>query len=58
MARVSKRKNRRKPRLRVEKEARRRARQGVGPPPPGRVITDKRLKPPKYKKELIEEEIE
>jgi hypothetical protein len=47
-----------KPRLRVATEARRRARLGVGLPPPERVIVEKRDKPPKHKKtlgELIEE---
>jgi hypothetical protein len=36
-------------------EARRRARELAGPPPAGRVIPDKRLKPPKHKKKLVEE---
>jgi DNA-directed RNA polymerase subunit K/omega len=36
-------------------EARRRARELAGPPPAARVIPDKRLKPPKHKKKLIEE---
>jgi hypothetical protein len=36
-------------------EARRRARESAGPPPAARVIPDKRLKPPKHKKKLIEE---
>jgi hypothetical protein len=36
----------------VGKEARRRARLGIGTPPAERVITDKRLKPPKHKKPL------
>lgn len=40
----------RKPRFKVPKEARRRARLGVGMPPPGRTIINKRLKPPKHKK--------
>jgi hypothetical protein len=39
----------RKPRLRVEKEARRRARLQIGPPPAERTIPDKRRKPPKHK---------
>lgn len=56
MARKSQRKKR--PRLRVHKEARRRARLGVGLPPPERVIVDKRLKPPKHKKPLAEDELE
>ncbi len=47
---------RKRQRLRVEKEARRRARQGIGPPPPQRVIVDKRLKPPKHKKPLTEDD--
>jgi len=36
-------------------EARRRAREFAGPPPAARVIPDKRLKPPKHKTKLIEE---
>jgi hypothetical protein len=36
-------------------EARRRAREIAGPPPAARVIPDKRLKPPKHKRKLIEE---
>ena len=36
-------------------EARRRARELAGPPPAARVIPDKRLKPPKHKKKLLEE---
>jgi hypothetical protein len=36
-------------------EARRRARELAGPPPPARVIPDKRLKPPKHKKTLLED---
>jgi len=47
-----------KPRLRVEKEARRRARLGIGMPPPERVIVEKRNKPPKHKKKLTELEDE
>ncbi len=39
-----------KPKLRVGKEARRRARLGIGMPPAARVIMDKRDKPPKHKK--------
>jgi hypothetical protein len=46
---------RRKPRFRAEKEARRRARLAAGPPQPVRVITDKRKKPVKHKKLLVEE---
>jgi hypothetical protein len=44
--------------FRASKEARRRARLGIGMPPPERTIPDKRLKPPKHKKkplELLEE---
>jgi hypothetical protein len=55
MARKSK---RNKPRLRVAKEARRRARQGIGLPPPERVIIDKRRRPPKHRKALIEDALE
>jgi hypothetical protein len=36
------------------REARRRAREAAGPPPPERIIPDKRLKAPKHKKDLIE----
>jgi hypothetical protein len=36
-------------------EARRRARELAGSPPAARVIPDKRLKPPKHKKKLMEE---
>jgi hypothetical protein len=36
-------------------ETRRQARELVGTPPPTRVIPDKRSKPPKHKKELLEE---
>lgn len=38
-----------KPRIKVGKEARRRARLGVGLPPPARVIPNKRAKPGKHK---------
>ena len=37
------------------REARRRAREVAGPPPAERVIPDKRLKPPKHKKKLLED---
>lgn len=47
-----------KPRIRVEKEARRRARLGVGMPPAARVVPDKRLKPPKHKKRIIPTDVE
>jgi hypothetical protein len=43
-----------KSRLRVGKEARRRARLGIGMPPAGRVIVDKRDKPPKHKERLAD----
>lgn len=55
MPRASKRK---KKRLRVAKETKRRARLGLGLPPPERVIIDKRLKPPKHKKPLVIEDWE
>jgi hypothetical protein len=45
---------RKKPRLKVAKEARRRARAGIGLPPAERIIIDKRLKPPKHKKTLVD----
>jgi hypothetical protein len=40
--------------FRVGKEARRRARLGIGMPPPERTIPDKRLKPPKHKKKPLD----
>ena len=40
------------------KEARRRARHSAGLPPSGRVIPDKRLRPPKHKKKILEAEID
>jgi hypothetical protein len=45
--------SKKKPRLRVEKEARRRARLGIGMPPAARVIPDKREKPVKHKKRIV-----
>jgi len=45
--------SKKKPRLRVEKEARRRARLGIGMPPGERVIPDKRENPVKHKKKII-----
>jgi len=36
-------------------EARRRARENAGTPPAARVIPDKRLKPTKHKKKLLED---
>jgi hypothetical protein len=44
--------HRKKGQLRVTKEARRRARLGVGLPPAERTIPNKREKPPKHKKTL------
>jgi hypothetical protein len=41
--------------FRAGREARRVAREVVGIPPPARVVTDKRNKPPKHKKPLREE---
>jgi hypothetical protein len=49
---------RKKPRLKVTKEARRRARLGIGLPPPERTIPNKRFKPPKHKKTLLDLENE
>jgi hypothetical protein len=40
--------------FRAGKEARRRARLGIGMPPPERVIPDKKNKPPKHKKKPLE----
>lgn len=48
-----------KSRLRKGTEARRRARLGIGMPPPERVVVEKRRKPPKHKKtlgDLLQEE--
>jgi hypothetical protein len=45
-------KRKKKDRLRVGKEARRRARLGIGLPPPERMIPDKKEKPAKHKKTL------
>jgi len=45
---------RKKQKLRVAKEARRRARLGIGLPPAERVIPDKRKKPSKHKKPRLE----
>jgi hypothetical protein len=53
---MSRSKTRSKPKkFTVAGEARRRARELAGPPPAARVIPDKRLKPPKHKKKLLEE---
>ena len=46
---------RRKKRFTAAKEAKRVAREVVGRPPAERVIANKRHKPPKHKKPLIEE---
>jgi hypothetical protein len=43
--------------LDVAKEARRRAREAVGQVPAARFIPDKRRKPPKHKKRILEEEM-
>jgi hypothetical protein len=43
-----------KSRWKVSRESRRRARLGIGMPPPERIIVDKRLKPPKHKKPLAD----
>jgi hypothetical protein len=49
-------KSKRKPsKFTAGREARRRAREMAGPPPAERVIPDKRLKPPKHKKKLLED---
>lgn len=47
--------SRRRKKLAAGKEVRRIARTLVGQPRPERVIPDKRKKPPKYKKPLLEE---
>ena len=54
MARKAKKK---KDRIRVQKEARRLARLGVGMPPTERTIPDKRKKAPKHKKTLVAPEL-
>ncbi|HTR47957.1 MAG TPA: hypothetical protein VMM16_11290 [Verrucomicrobiae bacterium] len=43
---------RKKPRLKVAKEAKRRARLGIGLPPTERVIPNKRDRPPKHKRTM------
>jgi hypothetical protein len=43
-----------KRRFQIHKEARRRARLGIGMPLPGRAIPDKRRKPPKHKKSTLD----
>jgi hypothetical protein len=48
----------RKPgKFRATTEARRQARILVGQPPAERVVPDKRKKPPKHKKKIIEEQL-
>ena len=46
--------HKKKPRWGVGREARRRARLGIGMPPPQRVIIEKRHKPPKHKSKLTD----
>lgn len=48
--------SRRKKKLSAGKEARRVARTLVGQPRPERIIPDKRKKPPKHKKEVLDQE--
>jgi hypothetical protein len=45
-----------KSKFKVATEARRRARLGIGPPPAERTIPDKRSKPVKHKKQIVEPE--
>jgi hypothetical protein len=45
---------RKKSKFKVAKEAKRRARLGIGLPPPERVIVEKRYKPAKHKQTLGE----
>ena len=45
-------KNRKRAKLKVAKEAKRRARSGIGLPPPERIIVEKRHRPPKHKPTL------
>ncbi len=52
---LAKKKSRRK--YSAAKEARRRARELAGQPPAQRVLRDKRRKPPKHKKQWIEQEL-
>ncbi|HEV2491101.1 MAG TPA: hypothetical protein VGT03_14950 [Candidatus Acidoferrales bacterium] len=55
LSRMVKRKKKRK--FQKGAETRRLARETVGTPPPARVIPDRRLKPAKHKKRLLEEEL-
>lgn len=48
---------RKKTKFKVGREARRRARLGIGMPPAERTIPDKREKPPRHKKPLGEESV-
>jgi hypothetical protein len=50
-------KSRIKSKVDLAKEARRRARDRAGLPPGSRVIPDKRRKPPKHKKRILDEEL-
>jgi hypothetical protein len=53
--RMSLKKNiKKKPRIKVAKEARRRARLEIGAPPAERIIPDKRTKPLKHKKKIVD----
>jgi hypothetical protein len=47
----------RKQKFTAAREAKRRARLAAGTPPPARIIQDKRLKPPKHKKRILEEQV-
>jgi hypothetical protein len=47
-------KQRKRSKLKVAKEAKRRARSGIGLPPPERVIVEKRDRAPKHKPTLSE----
>jgi hypothetical protein len=47
---------RKKPKFEKGTEARRIARENAGTPPAARVIPDRRRKPPKHKKTLVEED--
>lgn len=48
---------RKKPKFEKGTEARRIAREHVGAPPAEKIIPDRRKKPPKHKKALLEEEL-
>lgn len=50
-------KRKRKPKFQAATETRRLAREGVGTPRPGRLIPDKRRKPPRHKKEIAPGEL-